>query len=145
MNPSLQFFAGQKKKRSRREAELQEAIIQWLMLKRTDGVLYFAVPNGLVSDPISVAQMKAQGLLPGVADLILFIPQPDGKAHPFCLELKSETGRQASEQRAFEQSCVEIGVPYALADNIDEALAILLAWGALQPGCYQPKKIKKAA
>ena len=121
-------MTGTKRRRSYPEARLQRAVVQMLMLTGIDGLIYFAVPNGLVSDPRTVANMKTQGLLPGVADLCIIIP----RGRPHFLELKAEGGRLSVEQMAFADCCRLSRVPYAVSDNIEDAICVLRSWGVLQ-------------
>ena len=117
-----------KKTRRSPEANLQIAVCQWLFLAGVKYLIYFAVPNGMVSDGRTVARMKLQGLRPGVADLIIAPPHSPWK----CLELKSPEGVQSPEQKKFQADCVANGTQYAIADNIDDAIRILIEWGALR-------------
>lgn len=110
------------------EASLQRTVCEWLKLARLPNVIYFAVPNGMQSHPIIVARMKAQGLLPGVADLCIV---KDGRA--YFLELKAPNGIQSPEQRSFQMACIAAATPYAIARDIKEAVTILTAWGAIRP------------
>ena len=137
-----------KKKRNTEEASLQRAVVQHLIFRGVPGLIFFAVPNGMVSDPVSVARMKAQGLMPGAPDLMIFVP-PDEPfddtkwPYPLCLELKSAKGRLSEAQAQFEVDCNRIRLAYEVAFNIDEALEILEFYGALRADANT--KIARAA
>lgn len=116
------------KPRRNEEAEIQAAIIQHLRLLAPPDVIFFAIPNGEHRSKRTGARLKAQGVLPGAPDLMFMLP--DGSAA--CLEIKTKTGRQSPEQRAFEARCLNIGVPYQVVHSLDAALAVLRAWGAIR-------------
>jgi hypothetical protein len=127
--------------RSSPEAALQRTVFEWLRLAGKPGLIFFHCPNGMVSNPRSVARMKAEGLFNGVADICLVRP---GGAAAF-LELKSQSGRQTPEQRAFEQLCKANGSPYAIARNINEAISTLAAWGCIKRSAAESAGILEAA
>ena len=117
-----------KEPRDQPEARLQRAVYQHMKINGTKGAICFAVPNGLKSDGRHVNRMKALGLLPGVSDLIILF---EGKA--YCLELKAKGGHQTDSQMSFQAACEATGVPYEVADNIEQAICILRTWGVLKP------------
>jgi hypothetical protein len=128
-------------KRSNPEATLQRTVFEWLKLTGKPGLIFFHCPNGMVSNPRSVARMKAEGLFNGVADVCLVRP---GGAAAF-LELKSPSGRQTPEQTAFQKLCERNGTPYAVARNINEAISILAAWGCIKRPAAESAGILEAA
>jgi VRR-NUC domain-containing protein len=110
------------------EASLQRSVFDWLRHVGVPGLIFFHVPNGLVSNPRAVCRMKREGLTSGVPDICLV--RPGGTAA--FLELKSPTGRQTPAQRAFQQLCESNGTPYAIARTIDEAIKALSSWGCIK-------------
>jgi hypothetical protein len=64
----------------------------------------------------------------GAADLALVV-----NGHPYFLELKAEKGVQSDAQKAFQARVIMAGGTYAIAYSINDALAILRAWGAIRP------------
>ena len=117
-------------RRSRKQDEhrLQCAVFQVLHLAGVKDLIAFAVPNGMVSNAVSVSRMKAAGLLPGVADIALVLP---GGMAAF-LELKSGKNAQTPEQLAFQSRCYEAGVRYAVATDFDQAIDVLTKWEVLR-------------
>ena len=97
----------------------QVAVCRWLRLHR---IPFFAVPNGGGRSKREGASLKAEGVVRGVADLIVMLP---GGA--LCLEMKRRAGgRQSPAQRDWEQMVSEIpGWSYKLARGASEAIAIL--------------------
>lgn len=62
----------------------------------------FAVPNGGRRDGITGARLKEEGVLAGVADLILLVP--NAKYHALLIEMKTPKGRQSDSQRAWQRA-----------------------------------------
>lgn len=110
------------------EFELQMAVIGHLKLLATRGTIYFHVPNGEKRDKRTAAKLKAMGVLPGVADLLVLVPGMP----PAGLELKAPGRTQSDDQKAFQAAWEAAGGLYAVADRIDEAVAALRDWGALK-------------
>lgn len=109
------------------EGRLQAAIVQHLKLCGAPGVLWFHPPNEARRSYGLAAQLKALGMVAGVADLIIL---HQGRA--YALEVKARGGKQSPAQITFEENCREAGVPYACADNIAAALTTLLDWGVIR-------------
>ena len=108
------------------EADLQKAVCQHLKLRAKPGVVWFHVPNGLKSEGRHVKRMKAMGLRPGVADLVIMA---DSRA--YCLELKAPKGKQTEAQELFQVDCAAASVPYAVASSLAIALDRLRDWGVI--------------
>lgn len=75
------------------------------------------------------ARLKRMGLKRGWSDFILISPE----AVVHWLEMKRGKAALSEEQEAFRNACWAIGVPWALARSVDEAVAQLVDWGALPP------------
>lgn len=56
-----------------------------------------AIPNGGRRDAVTGARLKAEGVVAGVADLVLFVPR--GSYGALCLEMKTKAGRQSQAQK----------------------------------------------
>jgi hypothetical protein len=110
------------------EAQLQIAVVDYLKLLGVKDLLYCSVPNEGVRSKQYGAKLKAMGLLPGAADLIICVP---GESVGW-LELKADRGRQTIDQRAFEKLVHFNGGRYAVARDIDEAMTVLKWWGAIR-------------
>lgn len=82
--------------------------------------LLFAVPNGGSRNKIEAANMKKQGVTPGVADVILLIPKK-GYAS-LCLEFKTATGRQSDEQKEFQKQAEMCRSKYAIVRSAMEVI-----------------------
>lgn len=114
-------------RRSSSEHDLQKQVLAYISLKGNH-VFAFAIPNAAKRTPATAARMRAEGLMPGVADLCVMLPAGQVR----WLELKAARGRQSPEQEMFEEVCEVLGHCYAVARTLDEAIAILKSWGALK-------------
>ena len=118
-----------KPKRNDAEGDLQRAIWSHILIRGTPDTIAYAVPNGGARAAATGARLKAQGVVPGIADLMFILA--DGSAA--AMELKAGNNRQSPEQVAFAQRCDRVGVPYALVYDLDTALEILVGWGVIRP------------
>ena len=95
-------------RRTRRDLEhrLQCSCVRWFSLQypQLRGRL-FAVPNGGSRSKSEAARLKAEGVVAGVADLVLL--KPNSRSHALLIEMKTaDSGsRQSARQRAW-QECV---------------------------------------
>lgn len=80
------------------ESKIQSECVKWFRLfYRRYTPLLFAVPNGGARNRITGAILKSEGVIPGVADMILLLPR--GGYHALCIEMKTETGRAEREPK----------------------------------------------
>ena len=75
------------------EHRLQQACVRWFALQypKHQGRL-FAVPNGGRRDAVTGAKLKAEGVVPGVSDLILL--KSNCRYGALLIEMKTDKGRQ---------------------------------------------------
>ena len=106
------------------ESQIQRACVKWFGLQHRslDGLL-FAVPNGGRRGKVEAAIMKAEGVYPGVADLLLLVPR--GKWHGLAIEMKTDKGRQSPAQREWELKVTEQGYAYAVCRSVDEFIELV--------------------
>ena len=83
------------------EHRIQTACVNWFRIQYpTLRLRLFAVPNGGKRDVVTAGKLKAEGALPGVADLILL--KPNSQYGALLIEMKTEKGRQSESQRVWE-------------------------------------------
>lgn len=115
-------------KKSASEHEEQSAVVDYLHTAYPE-VLFFSVPNGsmLGGGRIGAVRMntlKAEGLLPGVSDLVIFEPR-NGYSAMF-LEMKRDKGGKVSENQEWFLAQVEARKGFgAVANGFDEAREII--------------------
>lgn len=109
------------------EHALQCACVHWFRIQYPEyATLLFAVPNGGARNAITGARLKDEGVTAGVSDLILLLPQwfttwrgeKGCKYAGLCIEMKTPTGRQSPEQRAWQAAVEAQGYKYAIARDV---------------------------
>ena len=111
--------APQRRRPDDEEHRIQCACVNWFRLQYpTHATALFAVPNGGRRDRVSGAKLKAEGVLPGVSDLILLLPR--GRHHGLLIEMKTERGKQSQAQRDWQRDMVHRGYKYMVIRSIDE-------------------------
>ena len=113
------------------EHNLQCACVKWFAYQHPElqGLL-FAIPNGGARSKATAGKLKAEGVVAGVADLILLVPGfiiselKDGylakECHALCIEMKTKTGRQSPEQKAWQLKVEQYGYKYAVCRSLDD-------------------------
>ena len=114
-----------------KEHNLQTACVRWFRLQYRDlAPLLFAVPNGSRRTRWEAAQAKEEGMVAGVADLLLLVPSSG--CHGLCIEMKQETevwknGKrtltrtyQRPEQKAWQAAVEAQGYRYVVCRTFEE-------------------------
>lgn len=97
------FNSSVRKPPSDEEHRIQVSCVRWFRMKYPHlSPRLFAVPNGGRRDGITGARLKEEGVLAGVADLILLVPNAD--YHALLIEMKTPKGRQSESQRAWQRA-----------------------------------------
>lgn len=103
---------------------LQAACVQWFRLQyRHLAPLLFAVPNGGARSKATAGKLKAEGVVPGVADLLLLFPCMG--FHALCIEMKTDKGRQSPTQKEWGNLVTGFGYRYEVCRSFDEFKAII--------------------
>ena len=82
----------------------------------------FAVPNGGARNRKTGAILKAEGVVAGVADILLLVAR--GGFHGLAIEFKTADGRQSATQKEWQKEIEKQGYRYALVRSADEALDV---------------------
>lgn len=129
-----------------RESYTQQAAVKWFRMQYPQyGKLLIHIPNegkrgtklirtrdGYKTVCTSGARLKAEGMVKGASDLVLFIAR--GRYHGLCLETKTETidgnGKkvrtyQSPEQKQWQEEVERQGYMYAVYRNVDEFVEIV--------------------
>ena len=116
------------------EHNIQCACVRWFNLQWPEyrGLL-FAVPNGSYRNKATAGKLKAEGVVAGVADLILLVPQwfttwreQQGCNYAgLCIEMKTAKGRQSPEQKGWMEMVEAHGYRYRVCHSLDEFMAVV--------------------
>ena len=109
------------------ESKLQQACVKWFRLaypqyKR----LLFHVPNGGYRTAATARNMKLEGVVAGVSDLLLLVPS--GPYHGLCIEMKTPKGRQTPRQKHFEQAVNAMDYEYIIVRSLDQFINLIQVW-----------------
>ena len=82
--------------------------------------LIFAVPNGGSRHAREAANLKRQGVKPGVSDVIVLIPKKGFAS--LCLEFKIKTGKQSDHQKEFQRQAESCQNKYVIVRSAMQAI-----------------------
>ena len=102
------------------EHRIQCSCVRWFSLQypHLHGRL-FAVPNGGRRDATTASKLKAEGVVAGVADLILLKSNRDYGA--LLIEMKTLKGRQRDSQKQWEETvCANGEYKYVVCRSLDD-------------------------
>lgn len=107
------------------EHRLQVACVEWFRMQHSDLChALFAVPNGARRDKVTGARLKREGVLAGVSDLILLVPNAHYGA--LLLELKTPKGRQSESQKAWARDIQRTGnYRYVIVRSVEQFKAAI--------------------
>lgn len=101
------------------ESHIQCACVRWFRLQYPEYArLLFAVPNGGVRNAVTGRVLKAEGVVAGVADLLLFVPS--NGFHSLCIEMKTKDGRQSAAQKEWQQAVQQQGYKYIVVRSLQD-------------------------
>lgn len=106
------------------ESQLQISCLKWFNYQHQDiAPLCFAVPSGGFRRPIEAKIFKAQGVKPGVSDVILLVPSPQNHSQTYsslCIEFKVNNGKQTDFQKSWQSLAEKHGNKYVIIRSFDE-------------------------
>lgn len=107
-----------------KEANLQSECVRWFRLAYPKfALLLIAVPNGGYRNVIEARNLKLQGVVSGVSDLILFVPRCNYNG--LCIEMKYGTGKQTDNQRQWQIAVEDQGFEYRIIRNFNEFKSLI--------------------
>jgi len=115
--------------RNNEEHREQAALIRRVRLsvkRYPDLAMLFSVPNGGYRNAATARILQAEGVRPGVPDLILPVPR-----HPYCglaIEMKSSKGTLRDSQKWWREHLVEVGWQWCLCRSSSEAWDALMGY-----------------
>lgn len=114
------------------ESQLQRACVKWFRLQYPQfSNLLIAVPNGGYRNVREAARLKGEGVVPGVADMLLLIPR--GPYGSLGIEMKAGKGKQSDNQKQWMDSFESIGNLYAVCRSLDEFMEVVKAYIPMKP------------
>ena len=105
----------------RLESKIQQMCVRWFRLQYPSiANLLFSVPNGGYRNALEAAALKREGLVAGVADLILLYRTKDYGA--LCIEMKTDqkTSKQSPSQKEWQKLAEYGGARYVVCRNFQE-------------------------
>ena len=97
------------------ESSLQTQCVKWFRYQYPHLVIY-AVPNGGSRNVREAQRLKSEGVLAGVADLTILLPQ--GKS--LYIEMKVKGNRQTLNQKEFQQKAEALGHKYCVCYSFED-------------------------
>lgn len=101
------------------ESKIQIACVNWFGYQYPQlHAVFYSVPNGGKRTLTEAKILKAEGVKAGVADLILNFPNKDFTF--LAIEMKTENGKQTTNQKNWQKEIEKLGAKYVLCRNITE-------------------------
>jgi len=110
------------------ERLIQRALFDHIGWRKNPGWLFWSTPNGGKRSLSLGADLKRQGMTAGIGDVSALSPV----GGYYELELKAEYGRLSPAQRERLEALRTSGCQAEVAYGLDDALAKLIAWGAIR-------------
>lgn len=102
-----------------KEHQLQCACVKWFRYQHPNLTHnLFAIPNGGRRDAVTGAKLKAEGVLPGVADIILL--KQNSQYGALLIEMKTPTGKQSKAQKQWQQNIQKDQYKYVICRTLND-------------------------
>lgn len=106
------------------ERQIQIQCVGWFRQKYPEASsVFFACPNGSARNAWTAKNLKDEGVLAGVADLILLIPKKGFAC--LCIEMKKVGGRQSDRQKAFQKAVERFKGKYVICYSLEDFQAVI--------------------
>ena len=112
------------------EHNIQRSVVTWFRLQyRSLAPLFFAVPNGQRRSRYEQREKKAEGMVAGVADMLLLVARQG--YHGLCIEFKHDKTAtscrtyQTPEQKAWQEAVEAQGYRYEVVRSSEEGKRII--------------------
>ena len=106
------------------ERQIQIQCVSWFRQRYPEASrVFFSTPNGGARNPWTAKNLKDEGVLSGVADLILLVPRHGYTS--LCIEMKKIGGKQSEHQKAFEAACKKYLSKYVVCYSLEEFQAVV--------------------
>ena len=109
------------------ERQIQIRCVSWFRARYPEASqVFFSVPNGGARNMWTAKNLRDEGALSGVADLVLLVPR-HGYAS-LLIEMKKPGGRQSDTQKAFETAAKGFKNKYVVCYSVEEFKAVVEAY-----------------
>ena len=106
------------------ERQIQIQCVSWFRQRYPEASgVFFSVPNGGARNAWTAKNLRDEGALSGVADLILLIPKK-GYAS-LCIEMKKPGGKVSEAQKAFKTAAEGFLNKYVVCYSVEEFKAVV--------------------
>ena len=106
------------------EHELQSECKAWFDAEHPGlAPLFFAVPNGGSRLTREAVRLKAEGVVAGVSDMILMVPNRSHNV--LCIEFKYGSNKQSAKQKEWEAAAVSHGAKYAVIYKKEDFITLI--------------------
>ena len=119
------------------ESRLQQACVNWFRLQYPEyAFMLISVPNGVATTATQGRILKREGMVAGVADLLLLVPR-HGKG---CLAIEMKTGKgvQRESQKIWQQQAEKAGNVYVIVRSFEQFRSVVCDY--LFGGVYEDDK-----
>jgi hypothetical protein len=128
----------------RPEQQLHRQVVQLLQVYQARGLLAFAhCPNGGYRTPTEAGIFSGLGVVPGVADLLIWLP--GGRSVQFELKAPLAKARLSPAQLDWISRMADMGVAVHVCRSVDEVEAVLRDNGVPAVGTLSPPDTRKSA
>ena len=101
------------------ERQIQIECVSWFRMRYPEASkVFFSVPNGSFRNAWTAKNLRDEGALSGVADLILLVPKK-GYAS-LCIEMKKPGGRVSDTQNTFCEAAKAFKNKYVVCYSVEE-------------------------
>ena len=109
------------------ERQIQIECVSWFRMRYPEASkVFFSVPNGGARNAWTAKNLRDEGALSGVADLILLVPKK-GYAS-LCIEMKKPGGRVSDTQKTFCEAAKAFKNKYVVCYSVEEFQAAVRAY-----------------
>lgn len=118
-----------RKPQAHQESRLQAACVAWFRLQYPEYYHnFYSVPNGAHTSKSQAIFLKQEGMVAGVADLILDVPRRG--YHGLRIEMKthSKGSKQRDTQVAFQKAMEKQGYAYVICRSLEEFMGVIKSY-----------------
>lgn len=105
------------------ERQIQIQCVSWFRMRYPDASpVFFSVPNGGARNAWTAKNLRDEGALSGVADLLLLVPKKGFAG--LCIEMKKPGGKVSEAQKSFKMAVERFKYKYVVCYSVEEFKAV---------------------